>query len=357
MRQTPLHDEYAGLGAKVVDFNGWALPVQFSGILQEHEHTRTKAGVFDCSHMGEFLLRGAAALAAFESLVFSDFAGLKVGPCRYSALLNANGGIIDDCVGLKLDAETLYLITNAGPLDKVAALLAEAIPGVENISDATAKIDVQGPLARQVLLDLGFEGVAPLKYWTGGRASWRGTEIIVSRAGYTGELGYELYIPREIAVDLWRALLAHEACAPCGLGARDTLRLETSKPLNGEDLSETITPLEAGMEKLVAWGKDFVGKAALEAQRASDDYPRLVSIVSADRRAPRHGFEVKQDGNVVGQVSSGTFGPSLGCGVGFAYLPKSLAVPGTALTAGPRDMPITVAEMPVYKHGTCRMQF
>lgn len=357
MRQTPLHGEYAGLGAKVVDFNGWALPVQFSGIIDEHNHTRTKAGVFDCSHMGEFLLRGADALAAFDRLVFSDFGGLKIGPCRYSALLNERGGIIDDCVGLRLDADTFYLITNAGPLDKVAALLAEHVPGVENISDATAKIDVQGPLARQVLLDLGFEGIAPMKYWTGGRAQWRGTEIVVSRAGYTGELGYELYIPREIAVDLWRALIAHESCLPCGLGARDTLRLETSKPLNGEDLSEDITPLEAGMEKLVAWGKDFTGKAALEAQRAKNEYHRLVSIVSADRRAPRHHFEVKHEGQVVGHVSSGTFGPSLGCGVGFAYVPEALTAPGTALTCGPKDMPITVAEMPVYKHGTCRMQF
>ena len=363
MRQTPLYGEYASLGehatrgAKVVDFNGWALPVQFSGILLEHEHTRTKAGVFDCSHMGEFLIRGAAALAAFERVVFSDFAGLKVGPCRYSAILNERGGVIDDCVGMKLDAETLYLVTNAGPLDQVAALLAETVPGVENISDATAKIDVQGPLARQVLLDLGVEGIADMAYWTGGRATWRGTAFVISRAGYTGELGYEMYIPREIAVDLWRALLAHPDCLPCGLGARDTLRLETSKPLNGEDLSPKITPLEAGLEKLVAWGKDFTGKAALEAQRAKDDYLRLVSIVSADRRAPRHGFEVKHNGAVVGHVSSGTFGPSLGCGVGFAYVPAALAAPGTALAAGPTDMAITVAAMPVYKHGTCRMKF
>lgn len=357
MRQTPLHGEYAGLGAKVVDFNGWALPVQFSGILLEHEHTRTKAGVFDCSHMGEFLIQGAEALAAFERLVFSDFAGLKVGPCRYSAILNENGGIIDDCVGMKLDAETLYLVTNAGPLDQVAGLLAENVPGVQDLSDATAKIDVQGPLSRQVLLDLGVEGIASMHYWTGGRASWRGTEFVISRAGYTGELGYELYIPREIAVELWRTLLAHEACAPCGLGARDTLRLETSKPLNGEDLSPEITPLEAGLEKLVAWGKDFTGKAALEAQRARNDYARLVSIVSGDRRAPRHGFAVKHDGVAVGHVSSGTFGPSLGCGVGFAYVPESLTAPGTALTAGPKDMAITVAEMPVYKQGTCRAKF
>lgn len=354
MRQTPLHGEYAGLGAKVVDFNGWALPVQFAGILQEHEHTRTKAGVFDCSHMGEFVLRGATALAAFERLVFSDFAGLKVGPCRYSALLNDRGGIIDDCVGLKLSADELYLVTNAGPLDQVAALLAEAVPGIENVSDATAKIDVQGPLAYAVLTSLEVEGIAGMNYWTGGRAKWRGTDFVITRAGYTGELGYELYIPREIAVDLWRALLAHPDCLPCGLGARDTLRLETSKPLNGEDLSPQTTPLEAGMEKLVAWEKDFVGKAALASQRAKGGYLRLVSVIAADRRAPRHGFEVKRDGQAIGHISSGTFGPSLGVGVGFAYVPEECATPGTALTCGPKDFGITVSDMPVYKHGTCR---
>lgn len=357
MPQTVLHGEYAASGAKVVDFHGWLLPVQFSGIVQEHLHTRSKAGVFDCSHMGEFIVRGADAIAALDQLVFSDFAGLKVGPCRYSAILNERGGIIDDCVAMKLDADTLYLVTNAGPLDEVAALLAAKVPGVENVSEATAKIDVQGPLARQVLLDLGFEGIADLKYWTGGRASWRGTEFVISRAGYTGELGYELYIPSGIAVEMWRALIAHPECLPCGLGARDTLRLETSKPLNGEDLYPEISPLEAGLEKLVAWKKDFAGKAALEAQRAKNDYLHLVSIVSADRRAPRHGFEVKHGGVVVGHVSSGTFGPSLGCGVGFAYVPAALASPGTTLTAGPKDMAITVAEMPVYTHGTCRMQF
>jgi len=357
MHTTPLHGEYAASNAKVVDFHGWALPVQFAGIIVEHEHTRKQAGIFDCSHMGEFILRGADALAAFERLVFSDFASLKVGPCRYSALLNERGGIIDDCVGLKLAEDVLYLVTNAGPLEVVAPLLAAAIPGIENVSDTTAKIDVQGPLARQVLLDLGFEGIADLKYWTGGYARWRGTEFVVTRAGYTGELGYELYIPATIAVEMWRALLAHPAAMPCGLGARDTLRLETSKPLNGDDLSEDITPLAAGLEKLVAWDKDFVGKAALEAQRAAGDYPRLTSIVSADRRAPRHGFEVKHNGAVVGHVSSGTYGPSLGSGVGFAYLPEALTAPGIALTAGPKDMPITTAAMPVYQHGTCRMKF
>jgi aminomethyltransferase len=279
-----------------------------------------------------------------------------VGRCRYSAILNERAGIIDDCVGLRLAEDELYVVTNAGPLEQVAALLTREAPTIENLSEATAKIDVQGPLSRDVLLELGFEAVAPLKFWTGTRASWRGADIIVTRAGYTGELGYELYLPADTAADFWRILAAHPAVAPCGLGARDTLRTEMGYPLNGEDVHEDTTPLEAGMARFIAWESEFPGKNALEAQRARGDYPVLTALRCLDRRAPRHGFELKHEGRVVGAVSSGTFGPSLGCGVGLGYLPLDLAAPGTPLTAGPRDLPLVTEEIPVYKKGTCRMK-
>lgn len=355
MRKTPLHDEYAASGGKVVDFHGWALPVQFQGIVQEHLHARAKAGLFDCSHMGEFVITGAAAIAAFDRLVFSDMVNLRVGLCRYSALLNERGGVIDDCVGLKLDDETLYLVTNAGPLEEVAALLAP-IAGAENVSDATAKIDLQGPLARDILLETGLD-VADLKYWNGRRAAWRGHDLVVTRAGYTGEVGYEIFVPNGAAVELWRALAAHPDVAPCGLGARDTLRTEVGYPLNGEDLSPDHTPLESGMDRLIAWDKEFTGKAALVAQRDAGGHPVLVAVKSLDRRAPRHGFEVRMGDAVVGVVTSGTFGPSVGAGVGLARLDPSAAAPGTALTAGPRGLPIETAAIPIYKDGTCRRQF
>jgi aminomethyltransferase len=355
MRQTPLHDEYAASGGKVVDFHGWALPVQFQGIVQEHLHTRGKAGLFDCSHMGEFLIQGAEAIAAFDRLVFSDMVGLRVGLCRYSAILNAGGGIIDDCVGLKLDPETLYLVTNAGPLEQVASLLAP-ITGAVNVSDATAKIDLQGPLSREVLLEVGLD-VADLKYWNGRRGTWQGRDLVVTRAGYTGEVGYEIFLPADLAPALWRALVAHPAVAPCGLGARDTLRTEVGYPLNGEDLSPEETPLTSGMDRLIAWDKDFTGKSTLEAQRDLGAHPVLVAVQSLDRRAPRHGFEVRQGDTVVGVVTSGTFGPSVGRGVGLARLAASVAAPGTALTAGPRGLPIETAAIPIYKDGTCRRQF
>ncbi|MBX3177860.1 MAG: glycine cleavage system aminomethyltransferase GcvT [Candidatus Hydrogenedentes bacterium] len=356
MRQTPLHGIYAQHGAKVVDFHGWALPVQFAGIIDEHLHVRSKAGLFDCSHMGEFVLRGAEAIAAFDRLVFSDMVNLRVGLCRYSAILNEQGGIIDDCVGLRLAEDELYLVTNAGPLDQIHSLLS-AIPGVENVSEATAKLDVQGPLARDVMLSLGFEALRDLKYWNGLRLNWEGRDIVVTRAGYTGEVGYEIFVPNDLAVPLWERLAAHPDVAPCGLGARDTLRTEVGYPLNGEDLSPDKTPLASGMDRLIAWDKEFVGKRALVAQRDAGDHTVLVAIKSADRRAPRHGFELKHDGQVVGAVTSGTFGPSVGCGVGLADLPRALAHPGVALTAGPRDLPVETAAIPVYAGGTCRKKF
>lgn len=356
MRQTPLHDAYAQYGAKVVNFHGWALPVQFAGIIEEHLHTRAKAGLFDCSHMGEFLVRGPVAIAAFDQFVFSDMINLRTGLCRYSAILNEQGGVIDDCVGLKLAEDVIYLVTNAGPLEEVDALIG-GIPGVKNITAETAKLDLQGPLARDILLELGFKALRNVNYWNGLRMDWEGHDIVVTRAGYTGEVGYEIFVPNALAVPLWERLAAHPDVACCGLGARDTLRTEVGYPLNGEDLAPDKTPLESGMERMVKWNKDFTGKAALEAQRDRGDHTVLTAIKSLDRRAPRHGFEIKLNGEVVGKVTSGTFGPSVGCGVGLADLPKSLSTPGIALTAGPRDLPIETAAIPVYTGGTCRKSF
>ncbi len=357
MRQTPLFDACVRHDAKMVDFHGWSLPVQFRGIVEEHLATREKAGLFDCSHMGEFFIRGVEAIRALDTLVIGDMCGLAPGKCRYSAILNENGGIIDDCVALRLGPEEIYLVTNAGPLEKVGALLAERLPAVEDVSDATAKIDIQGPLSRHILLGLGLEAAAPLGFWTGVRCGWRGIELIISRAGYTGELGYELYLPADAADVVWEALLEDGVAVPCGLGARDTLRTEMCYPLNGEDVDETRTPLEAGMDRFIAWNTEFPGKERILAMRGRGGYDLLTPVRSADRRAPRHGFEVFSGGAPVGVVTSGTFGPSVGCGIGLAYLRPEHAAPGTPLTAGPRNLEITTAEAPIHKGGTCRVRF
>ena len=357
MQRTALYDEYARHGAKVVDFHGWALPVQFPGIVEEHLHVREKAGLFDCSHMGEFVLEGESALRAFDRLVFSDMRGLRVGRCRYSAILNERGGIVDDCIGLRLSEDRLYLVTNAGPLEAVSDTLRNLDPGVRDVSFETAKIDLQGPLARGILLDIGLGGVAPFKYWRGGTLTWEGAEIVVTRAGYTGELGYEIFVPNALAVKLWRMLAAHPDVLPCGLGARDTLRTEVGYPLNGADLAPDRTPLESGMDRFIAWDTEFLGKDALLAQRDAGGHKVLCAIRSKSRRAPRPGFDVKQNGDLVGVVTSGTFGPSVGLGVGLALLPPALAAPGTQLTAGARDMEIETVAIPIYAGGTCRMKF
>lgn len=354
MRETPLIGEYAATGGKVVDFHGWALPVQFAGILEEHAHTRTAVSIFDCSHMGEFRIRGAAAIAKFHDLVISDIAKLKIGRVRYGAVLNHRGGIIDDITTYRVSDDELFVVTNAGPLDEVSALFTALDPGVEDISNATAKIDVQGPEARRVMAEIGVAEAEGLAYFAHGPAHWNGQEFLLSRTGYTGELGFELYIPADMAVPLWRALIAVDGVKAAGLGARDTLRTEVGYGLSGQDFGPDRTPLEANMAPFIAWDTPFQGKDALGAQREAGQYETLSAIRTADRRAPRHDFEVFAGEAKAGVVTSGTFGPSVGHGIGLAYLAPQYTTPGTALTAGPRALPIEVVELPFYRQGTCR---
>jgi len=351
--QTPLYDEHVSLGGKIVDFNGWALPVQFAGIVQEHNHTRSKASIFDCSHMAEFRIRGANAVRAYGDLVCSDLANLRIGRSKYGALLNESGGIIDDLISMKIADDDLFIVTNAGPREAVANIFSSAGSGVEDVTDSTAKIDIQGPLARDVLVQ-ELPIAAELNYFEIRSAEWNGEAIFVSRTGYTGEMGFELFVPNSLAVPLWRALLAHGEVEPAALGARDTLRTEAGYLLSGQDFQETRTPLEARMERFVAWDTPFVGKDALVHQRDQGGYPRLAAIASPDRRAPRHDFELRRKGTPVGVVTSGTFGPSVGHGIGLAYLEEEYLTPGTKLEAGPRGLEVSVVDLPFYADGTCR---
>lgn len=354
MRQTPLHDAHVALGGKIIDFSGWALPVQYVGIVEEHLHTRASVSLFDCSHMGEFHVHGADALAQLDQIVCLDVAKLRSGRCKYGMLLNESGAIIDDIIIFRMAEDEAYIVTNAGPLAPVSRILCEGNPGVVDISDATAKIDVQGPEARDTLLATGFSEASNLKYFNACWVVWNGVQVLLSRTGYTGELGYELFLPAASATTLWEALIGKEGVNPAGLGARDTLRTEVGYPLSGQDFDEAITPLETAMDIFVPWTSEFTGKAALQARKDLADHPVLVGVRSLNRRAPRHGFEVMHDGKVVGEITSGTFGPSVGMGIGLARLPKALAQPGTQLTAGPRNMELEVAKIPFYTEGTCR---
>lgn len=356
MNRTPLYDEHVRLGGKIVDFNGWALPVQFAGIVQEHEHTRSKVSLFDCSHMGEYRVLGADAIERFNREVMSDIPAIPVGRCRYGAILNENGGIVDDIITFRMAEDELYVVTNAGPLEHVTARLQKDNPGLQHVSYETAKIDVQGPLSRDKVLAAGFDAAQDLKYFNATWTEWDGTPVLLSRTGYTGELGYELFMPNELAPRLWNLFLEMDDVAPAGLGARDTLRTEVGYNLSGQDFDDTVSPLEASMESFVAWDQDFVGVEALKARRDAGDYRVQVAVASPDRRAPRHDFEVYDGEAVVGVVTSGTFGPSVGHGVGLARVDAACAEIGKELTAGPRRLPLKVVKPPFYKDGTCRMK-
>ena len=353
MRQTPLHDEYINNGGKVVDFHGWALPIHFKGIIDEHNHTRNKVSIFDCSHMCEFMVKGAKAIRALEKMVFNDMLCLKVGRCRYSSILDVCGGIIDDMIAMKLSEGELLVVTNAGPQEKMARIM-HRVCGAKDITETTAKIDVQGPLARDVLLGLDIADIEHLKYFQMCRTQWHDTDIIVSRAGYTGELGYELFIPNELAVPLWKALLQHSDVEPAGLGARDTLRLEMGYTLYGQDVDEAHTTLEAAMDRFIDWDSEFNARDFLMKQREMGRYKKRTGIRSFSRQAPRPGQTVFRDSQPVGNVTSGTYGPTVGYGIGMAYIPVELTTPGTTFTVGPRELEVETVEFPFYDGGSLR---
>ncbi len=337
MHHTPLYEELKKSNGKIVDFNGWALPVQFTGIVKEHLHTREAASLFDCSHMGEYSVKGHVAIELFNKEVITDVTRIPVGRCRYGALLNEDGGIVDDLITFRMSEDELYVVTNAGPLEHVTERLCKNNPGMENVSFETAKIDVQGPVSRELLLRAGLSEAETLPYFKAVWTTWEGHPLLLSRTGYTGELGYELFMGNDLAPAVWNRFLEMEECEPAGLGARDTLRTEVCYALSGQDIDATVTPLESAMASFIDWDSEFVGRAALEAQRDGDAYSVLVPIRTDGRRAPRHDFEITHDGSSVGTVTSGTFGPSVGHGVGLARVPKSQSEPGTVLQAGPKD--------------------
>jgi aminomethyltransferase len=250
--------------------------------------------------------------------------------------------------------DELYVVTNAGPIESVTERICGKGSGAEHVSYETAKIDIQGPEAQRVALAVGFEPAKDLKYFQATWTTWEDFPAIISRTGYTGELGYELYVPNALAVTLWNRLLEIEGVEPAGLGARDTLRTEVGYALSGQDFDENITPLEAGMESFIAWDTNFVGRQALEEKRQAGDARALVGIVTNSKRKPQHGFEVFDGDRSVGEVTSGTFGPSIGTGVGLARVNRELGAPGTKLTAGPKNLEIEVIEIPAYRDGTAR---
>lgn len=329
--RTPLFDEHIAAGGKVVDFAGWEMPVQYAGILAEHRAVREQVGVFDISHMGEFFVRGPQAATWLDGLLTNRVARLSDGEAQYSLLLNQQGGVIDDLIVYRLAADSFLLVVNAAKIDEDAAWMqARWVEGVifENRSNDFAALAIQGPSSGLVFEKLfGFPMPAERN-----RVLTIANGFVVT-TGYTGEAGFEWIIPAEEAVVSWRKTLAAGAL-PCGLGARDTLRLEMCYPLNGSDLSPSRTPLEAGLGLFVDLEKSaFVGRDVLVAQKASGLPSRLVAIKMTEKSPPiRPHYPVWANGAPVSETTSGAPSPSLGIGIAMTYLPPELAKPGQELS-------------------------
>lgn len=347
LARTPLHDRHAALGARIVPFAGWEMPVQYAGILAEHEAVRRRVGLFDVSHMGEFEVTGPDALAFVNRMTTNDVASLAPGGVQYTTMLRPLGGIVDDLLVYRLDGRVLLVVNAANTAKDLAWLLENAPRGVR-IADRSREIALlalQGPRAAKTFEAAGAGAFLALRYYTAAEGRFAGVPALVSRTGYTGEDGFEIYVEWDRAGEAWDRLAAAGApfgLAPAGLGARDSLRLEARYCLYGNDIDETTNPLEAGLGWIVKLEKgDFVGREALARVREAGPARRLVGFVAEGRDIPRHGYPLRVAGAVAGgghaggapagTVTSGGFGPSLGKGIGMGYVPAAAASPGTSV--------------------------
>lgn len=381
LKRTPLYPLYAEHGAKTVNFGGWEMPVQFSGIIQEHETVRTKAGIFDVSHMGEIVVRGSDADRYLQYVTTNDIATLGEGQAHYSFLCNPEGGVVDDLIVYKLKEKEYMLVVNAANVTKDLEWLEQHKKGdveIIDISEETALLALQGPLALRILQKLTDADLESLESFhflsdvdirietrdqdTPGTGENTTTsekttiKALVSRTGYTGEDGFELYVPAEHAIGLWKGLMKageNEGIIPVGLGARDTLRFEAKLPLYGQELSPQISPLEVGLGWFVKLDKgDFIGREALRKQKEAGVSRKLVGIEMIDRGIPRSHYPVYDaEDRKVGEVTSGTFSPTLKKNVGLALVDKSVSAIGTELWVEIRGKKLraAVVQTPFYK--------
>jgi aminomethyltransferase len=363
LRRTALYDAHLALGARIVPFGGFEMPVQYSSILKEHEAVRKRAGMFDLSHMAQFALRGPQVGAWAETLTVNKVANMKPGQARYNIFTNERGGAHDDVIFYRLDEERWLLVVNAGNADKMwAHVSANAASGValENLHGARALIAIQGPRAVDWLQPYVGAALAPMKYYSCVEATIKGTRetVVIARTGYTGEDGFEVFLPSEDAIGVWDLLLAENrerGLEPCGLGARDVLRLEAGMPLYGHELTEEITPLQAGLAWAIKFEKAaFVGKDALLAQHERGDYARIVGLVMDGRVPARAGYPVLAEGTRIGEIRSGSFAPSLGKNIATALVAPRAATQGTRLEVEVREArhPAVVSALPFYKRST-----
>lgn len=353
LKRTPLYAAHVQAGAKMVPFGGWDMPVQYDGILGEHQAVRQKVGVFDISHMGEFLVAGPEAEAVLNRLLTNDVRKTAVGQGQYTLMCNEAGGVVDDLIFYRIEPTVFLLVVNAGNIDKDFAWIkahAHAPIVLENNSDRTAALALQGPDAIKILPEVA--NLAPfhiVKISLFGKSCW------VARTGYTGEDGFEILCDAADATPLWNELLKR-GVKPCGLGARDTLRLEACLPLHGNDITDQTTPIEAGLNRFVSLDKgEFIGRSVMAEQREKGVARKLMAFkMSAEKcPPPRSHYAIMAGGRKIGEVSSGSQSPTMGGGIGLGYIETASAVVSAAIEIEVRGkmFPAVIEKKPLYKRG------
>lgn len=361
--RTPLYQRHLELGARMIDFGGWTMPVQYSSIIEEHLAVRSAAGLFDVSHMGEIRIGGNKAQTFLQYLVTNDVAKMRDGQCLYSPMCYSHGGVVDDLLIYRLKEQEYLLVVNASNKDKDFAWIKEQAAhfcaGAELVvtdeSEQTGQIALQGPAAEEILSSLTPYMLRKISYYSFAEADVAGKPAVVSRTGYTGEDGFEIYIAAEHTVQVWDELFSAgraKGLLPAGLGARDTLRFEASLPLYGHELTESITPLEAGLGRFVDFSKEnFLGREALLRQKEEGIQKKLVGFVLQDRGIARAGHELYKNGTRIGEVTSGSFAPSLKANLGLGYVASPEAKIGNQLEVMVRGKALRaeIINKPFYK--------
>lgn len=364
LKRTPLFEEHRRLDGKLVPFAGYEMPVQYpSGILAEHQAVRERAGVFDVSHMGELEVRGGDALGFVQYVTTNDASRLEVGQAQYSAFCGHDGAMLDDCIVYRFE-DHYMLVVNASNVDKDRDWISQHTgrfdTQVIDRSEETGLIALQGPRSQAILARLSDADLENIRYYHFIEGTVADVPAVISRTGYTGEDGFELYLPADRTAHVWQQILeagGRDAILPAGLGARDSLRLEMGYALYGNDIDERRTPLEAGLGWVTKLDKrEFIGRDAIVKQKESGIRERLVGFICQERGFPRHGYAVQIDGEVVGEVTSGIVSPMLQQGIGMAYVPAETARPGTRIDIMVRDkaIPAEIVRPPFYKGGTVR---
>jgi glycine cleavage system T protein (aminomethyltransferase) len=349
-KKTPLYDEHVRLGGNVVDYAGWYLPIQYEGLVPEHEAVRNKVGLFDVSHMGEITIKGKDALAFVDYLMTNDISKVVDNQIVYTFMCQPDGGVVDDLLVYRLGQEDFYLVVNASNTDKDYKWILDQKNDFEveiaNISDTVGEVAIQGPLAQKVLQKLTKTDLDKITFFTLDRnVDVNGVNCMVSRTGYTGEDGFEIYTTNEGVVKVWKDLLEagkEEGIMPTGLGCRDTLRFEASLPLYGHEMSETITPLEGGFKYFVKLDKesDFIGKEALNKQWSEGLKRKLAGFEMMGRGIPREGYEIQKDGKKIGHVTTGYMSPTLKKNIGNALIETEFTELGTEVDIMIRKKPV-----------------